>query len=213
MSNDLQLFNSHGLLNEPLDVKQVAKIPDEDQQVLAEILPVIRDGEAQDRLVIETRTELYKAVELENLAVEEDQRVNLAISPVEATRQWIAAQNNQPAPKKRPIDKKVRAAKEASSLSVIALRQEFNQQLKRQREVTSPAKAAAIIRWVKVQAPPAGRELAQARDYQDRSQADRTARKLATGSAEIPVPPQPPRLKHRGYSGSTKVGPPLGHKF
>ena len=214
MSNSLVLFNDHGLLNEPLDVNEVAKLSEDDQLVLAEILPIIRDGEAHDAAVIKTRKALYEAVEVETAATEEDQRVNIATTPVEAVRVWQAATNpDLPKPKPRRIDKKVRAAKEAASLATITLRQEFNQQLKRQREISSPAKAAAIIRWIKVQASPEGRAFDLAKGYRDQGSAQRAENMAHHNSPENPRAPQQIKLKHRGYNGPLTPVPKLGIKY
>jgi hypothetical protein len=223
---DISLFDDKGLVRTDLSEAELAQMDDISQEVAAETIIACQAAQKQDLLVSELRQQLYKSVELENVAVEEDMRVNVAVDPTDAARAVIAANNpNLPRVKPRKINAKVRSEREAASLATITIRQTFNEQLKRQREVTNPARAAQIIRWMRLQAPPEGRALAEVREFQQRGNNERAANMADHGTPEPAKPvvhhltemeragPLAKVRQRRPDPGSLKAVPPLGHRY
>jgi len=222
---DVSLFDDRGNIREDLAPEDLSGLSPEMQEAAAHTIISCRAAQAQDLLVIDLRKEWYAAVAVETEAIELDKITNVAVDPTFAARCVIAA--NTPGmekPKPPKINSKVRSARDVAMAATVAIRQTFNEAQKLQREVTSPARAASVVAWIKLCQPPEGRQMAQAREYQMQGSVQRAANVAHHGSPEpakpvvahlTPMELAGPnaKMRQRRPMGSMVAVKPLGPKI
>ena len=222
---DVSLFTDRGMVREDLTAEELGGLSPEMQEAAAATIIACRSAQDQDDLVNNLRKEWYEKVSIETAATELDQQTNVAVDPTFAARCVIAA--NTPGmekPKPPKLNSKVRSARDVAAAATVAIRQTFNEAQKLQREVTSPARAASVVAWIKLCQPSEGRQMAQAREYQMQGSVQRAANVAHHGSPEPAKPVMAhltpmelagpnAKIRQRRPMGSMVAVKPLGPKI
>lgn len=162
MVNSFSIFNERGEVLRDIDPAEVEKLSLEDQEVLQAVLTDCSAAEQQDQLVAETRKSVHAAMVKHDEAQALDAKSNPAISPTEAARQVIVANNpHMDRIEPRKPNKKVRAALAAAVADLASVRSDYTRQLAQQK-ITNATRADAILKWMKTQQVPTFDSLARA---------------------------------------------------